>query len=349
MNYGRKKLLLPLILLGLATFLFGLNKVLAQTPSNYDVTVSPVFFDFSSNPEGTISDKIRIRNNTTSPLPIKLGVQKLTGDENGDLTLREDDADTSLSWIKFKENTIVAKPLEWTDVFFTITIPKEAAYGYYYAITFTQDDTSPLSQTGAKITGAAAVPILLNVRKEGAKAEAKILEFSTKSFISEYLPADFTVKLENTGNIHVRPRGNIFISGGQGKDIAILDVNGSLANVIPNTKRDFKASWSDGFLVKEPVMEDGQTKLDKNGKAIEKLTINWNKLTSFRMGKYTANLLLVFDNGKRDVSLESTVSFWVIPYKAIIVMVITLIIVIILIRFIIKMYINREIKKRMRQ
>ncbi len=333
----------------LLIFTFVALSALAQTPSNYDVTVSPVFFDFSSNPESTISDKIRIRNNTTSPLPIKLEVKRLTGDESGDLVLRDDNSDTSLSWITFSTDKIVAKPLEWTDVPFKIDVPKEAAYGYYFAVSFTQDNTNPLAKTGVALTGAAAVPILLNVRKEGAKADAKILEFSTKTYINEYLPIDFLVKLENTGNIHVRPHGNIFISDGSSKDIAILNVNQSSANIIPGTKKTFDISWTDGFLVKEPVIEDGQVKLDKNGKSIEKLTINWNKLTSFRIGKYTANLLLVFDNGKRDVSLESTVSFWVIPYKAIIVMVITLIIAIILIRFIIKIYINREIKKRMRQ
>lgn len=310
------------------------------------MTVSPVFFDLSANPGSSVSDKIRIRNNTTSPLPIKIEVKRLTGDENGDLTIKDENADNSLSWIKFQNKTFIAKPLEWSNTPFSIDIPKEAAYGYYYAITFTQDDKSPLAKTGAKITGSAAVPILLNVRKEGANADAKILEFSTKSFISEYQPTDFTVKVENIGNIHVRPHGNIFISDGSNKDIAILDVNSSSGTIIPSTKKIFNASWNDGFLVKEPVMQDGQIKIDKNNKPVQKLTINWNKLTNFRIGKYTANLLLVFDNGKRDVSLESTVSFWIIPYKAIIVIALSIIILIFLIRFVIKSYVAKEIKKR---
>lgn len=347
MKHDKKKLFLLTLFLGFVTFILT-SFSLAQSPTaNYDVTVSPVFFDLASTPQSTITDKVRIRNNTTSPLALKLGVQRLTGDNNGDLTLREDDNDQSLSWIKFNQDSIVAKPLEWTDVPFTITIPQEAAYGYYYAITFTQDNNSPLTQTGAKITGAAAVPILLNVRKEGAKSEAKILSFSTNSYINEYLPVDFEVKVENVGNVHVRPRGNIFISEGLNKDVAILDVNPGSANVIPDTKKTFITSWTDGFLVKEKIIEDGQVKLAKNGKPVEKIKINWNKLTSFRIGKYTANLLLVFDNGKRDVSLESQVSFWVIPYKFIILMIISLIILTLVIRFLLKSYINREIRERL--
>jgi len=162
----------------------------AQSPtqSNYDVTVSPVFFDLTANPGDSLSNKIRFRNNTTSPLPIKITVEKMTGDVNGDLTLREDNSDTSLSWVKFSQQTFVANPLEWTDVPFAIDIPKDAAYGYYFAVSFTQDNNSPIKRTGATITGAAAVPILLDVKKAGAKADAKIIEFKADNYVSEYLP-----------------------------------------------------------------------------------------------------------------------------------------------------------------
>jgi ABC-type glycerol-3-phosphate transport system permease component len=34
-----------------------------------------------------------------------------------------------------------------------------------------------------------------------------------------------------------------------------------------------------------------------------------------RFGKYTAKMLLVFDDGARDVPIEGVVSFWVIPWR----------------------------------
>ncbi len=345
MKYGNKKLFLPIVLLGLATFLFLHTKSFAQN-SGYDVTVSPVFFDLSANPGSTVADKIRIRNNTNSPIPIKLTVEKITGDLNGNLTLKPNANDSSLSWVKFQSDKVTLTPLDWTDVPFTIEIPNDAAYGYYYAITFTQDNSSPLARNGAVVTGAAAVPILLDVIKEGAKADAKILQFSTGSYINEYLPVDFTVKVENIGNIHIKPHGNIFISGGGNKDLAVLDVNDTLGNIIPDSARVFTASWADGFIVREPVVEDGQVKKDKNGNPEEKLTFNWDKLTSLRIGKYDANLLMVFDNGKRDVPLEASVSFWVFPYKIIGGLILGLIALVFLIRFGLKRYINRELKKR---
>ena len=351
MKYGKKRLALLIFILSLGGLFIVLKTSFAQspTPANYDVTVSPVFLDLSENPGDTINTKIRIRNNTTSPLPIKLEVKKMTGDANGDLTLKDTSSDNSLTWFKFESNTFVAKPLEWTDIPFTITIPKDAAYGYYFAISFTQDTGSSLKTTGTAITGAAAIPVLLDVRKAGAKAEAKIVDFSTSNYVSEYLPVDFKVVLQNSGNVHILPHGNIFISSGTNKNIAAIDFNPGSGNIIPSTKRIFDVSWSDGFLVYVPVMENGQPKLDKNGKQVKTLQINWNKLTSFRVGKYTADLIVVYDDGTKDVSLEKSINFWVIPYKALAVIAIVIILLVLVIRYLLKSYINREVKKKLKE
>jgi len=345
MKYGKKILFLPLILLAFSLVILT-SKVFAQGAGNYDVTVSPVFFDLTSNPGAQVSDKIRLRNNTDSAININIQVQRLSGDINGNFSLSQNKSDESLNWVTFSQNAIVAKPLDWTEIPFTINIPKDAAYGYYYAITFSEVKNGQLGKSGAQLTGAAAVPILLNVRKEGAKAEAKIVEFKTANYINEYLPVDFQIKIENTGNIHVKPHGNVFIDAGQGKDLAILDVNNTQGSILPQSARIFDTSWDDGFLVKEPVIQDGQPKLDKNGKPVYSLNINWNKLTSFRIGKYTANLLVVYDNGQKDIPMEATLSFWVFPYKVVGGTLLGLIILVLILRFGIKRYINRELQKR---
>ena len=349
MKYGKKKLflLIPLFLIVfIAVFSFS---ALAQTQQGYDVTVSPVFFDFSSNPGSQVSDKIRLRNDTSSPITVKLSVQRLTGDINGNFTLDSNNNDGSLSWINFSSSIIVTKPLEWTDVPFTINIPKDGAYGYYFAISFEEVKNGQTGKSGAQLTGATAVPILLDVRKEGTKAEAKILEFKTANYVNEYLPVDFTVKVENTGNIHVKPHGNIFITSGSAKSLASLDVNPNQGSVLPQSARIFTASWLDGFAVMEPVVIDGQPKLDNKGKPQQHLVINWDRLTSFRIGRYDANLLLIFDNGTKDIPLETNLSFWVFPYKLVTGMLVGLIIIVLLVRFAVKSYVNKELKKREKQ
>ncbi|MGB3073255.1 MAG: hypothetical protein WBB68_03290, partial [Candidatus Moraniibacteriota bacterium] len=36
-----------------------------------------------------------------------------------------------------------------------------------------------------------------------------------------------------------------------------------------------------------------------------------------RFGKYTAKMLLVYDDGTRDIPIEGVVSFWVMPWRLI--------------------------------
>ena len=328
MKHGRALLLLPLksllrhrriylISLFLTSLTFGLflkGIINAQTPSTYDVTVSPVFFDLSTNPGSLVSDRIRVRNNTSSPLPIKIEVKRLTGDENGALTLKDTSDDNSLSWIKFESTRIVAKPLEWTNIPFKIEVPTSAAYGYYYAVSLTQDKVVGSKTTGATITGAAAIPILLNVRKEGAKFEGKLVSFKTDSNMYDYPPVNFITKFENTGNVHIRPRGNIFVKDMLGRQIAILDVNQASGAVLPNSQRFFESTWTDGFIVREPKMEDGQAVLDKNGKPKTSLKIKFEKILDLRIGRYTADALLVISTSERDIPFQAETSFIVFPW-----------------------------------
>jgi hypothetical protein len=316
MKYGKKLLLLP-VLLVLAT-LFLAPKTYAQTASNYDVTVSPIFFDLSANPGDTINTKLRIRNNTGNPIPIKLAVEKLTGDINGNLSLKQATNDYTLSWFKFDTDRIVTSPLEWTDVPFTISVPKDAAYGYYWTITLTQDNVAPSAKSAVSLTGAAGVPVLLKVNKAGTVTQGKIKSFSLDSNFYEYPPIKFLTNFENTGNVHIRPMGNIFIKDWLGRQVALLDVNSAQGTILPNAARQFESDWDNSFITVEPKMVGGQPKLDKNGKQETSLKINFQKILDLRIGRYTATELLVVSTDKRDLTYQADTSFWVFPWKLVI-------------------------------
>ncbi len=317
MNYGYKKLFLPLILLILGFVVFSFS-VLAQAPQNYDVTVSPVFLDLSANPGQTITEKIRIRNNTNSPLPLKISVKRLAGDEVGDLTLNEENSDQSLDWINFTNKSFIAPSLEWSDVVFTIQVPNTAAYGYYFAVTFEHDDSSPFAKTGAKITGAAAVPILLNVKKDGAKIDGKLAEFKTDSNFYEYPPVKFTINFQNSGNVHVRPFGNIFITDWLGRQVGVLNVNDTQGAILPNTRKVFEVAFNDSFITREPKIEDGQVVLDKDGNPKTTLKIRFDKILDLRIGRYNASALLVLNTSNRDIPFQAETSFFVFPWMLVI-------------------------------
>jgi hypothetical protein len=286
----------------------------AQTTNNFDVTVSPVFFDLTAKPGTTVDGKVRLRNNTTSPLPIKVEVKKLGGDENGELTIQNAPDDT-LNWFEVKNAQVTAPPNEWLTVPFTITVPQNAAYGYYWALSFNQDQKAAQKGTGATVNASIVVPVLLNVNKAGAKTEGKIAEFKTNSSWYEYLPVDFTTVFANTGNVHVRPKGNIFIKDWKGTTVATLDVNPNDGAVLPGTKKEFTTSWNDSFIWYQNKTVDGKPVLDKNGKPDRELKIRFDKILDLRIGKYTATSLVVISSGTRDIALEKSVSFFVFPWK----------------------------------
>ena len=331
--------------------LLSFKLVHAQTASGLDITVSPPVIELNAKPGDKLTEKFRIRNNQSASTDLKVDVKKLSSDSNsGEPIPAEPKSDDQfISWVKVEHATFKAMPKEWTDVNFTIEIPENASYGYYYVLRISPENQGKVSGVGTTVKGEVYVVVLLNVIKEGAVAKGELVEFKPNTFVSEYLPVEFTAKVANKGNIHIKPSGNIFIRSLKDKDVAILDINPGRASVLPSGTRSFLSSWNDGFIVRTSVIENGVAKLDAHGNPVTTITINWDKLTHFRVGPYTATLLMVYDDGKRDATIEGTTTFWLIPYTAIFVIVVGLIALFIIIRLLLKWYIGRELRKQRRQ
>lgn len=320
----------------------------AQTTQGVDLTISPPVIELNVKPGEKIKEKFRIRNNLGSPVNLGVSIKKLSSDNVSGEPVPAESApsDDFISWLNLDSSNFAVLPKEWKEVNFTIDVPKTAAYGYYYVLRIGPSEDPKLTSTGAKIKGEVLVIVLLNVKKDGAIAKGKIVEFKPNTLIGEYLPVDFNVKVKNQGNVHIKPRGNIFIRSFHQQDVAILDVNSGLSTVLPGGTRTFTTSWVDGFIVRVPIVENDKPKLDRNGNPQTKIQINWNKLTHFRIGKYTASILMVYDDGTRDATMESSATFWLIPYTAIAIITVSLVLIIVIIRFLLKAYVSKELKRQ---
>lgn len=312
-----KRMIFTGILLSISTLGAILPKALYAQQQTLDVTVSPSFFEFREQPGGVIKEKIRLRNNTSAPVAVRLGITKLSTDESGQLNLSDVAADDeTVRWITYDSPRLVAQPREWTDIPFTLTIPPEAAFGYYWALTVNQDTPQSITEEpAATIRGAAAVPILLRVDREGASVEGSITSFKSNQGFYEYLPTDFSLTFQNNGNVHIKPRGNVFITDWRGKEVGRLEVNEDRGNILPNAPRTFTTTWNDSFIVVADKMEDGKPVLDKDGKVQKKLEYRFDKILDLRMGKYTAKAIMVVSGDQRDIPYEVITSFWVFPWK----------------------------------
>ncbi|MBX4197688.1 DUF916 domain-containing protein [Candidatus Saccharibacteria bacterium] len=309
-----KKLRPSLILITVIYFLVNSLPALAA-PSGINLTTSPLPINLSANPGSTITTDLRIQNSSSQTQKIKTSLMKFSAyGESGKPALQDRaPGDDYFDWVSFSPQTFQAPPNQWVIIKMTIKIPKAAAFGYYYAVVFSPADQNPQGK-GNKFIGSTAILVLLDVKSPNAKRSAKIAGFSVDHKIYEFLPVDFNVRLHNDGNVHLLPAGTIYIKRGS-KQVAAIPFNSQHGNILPNSYRIYTSGWSDGWPAYINKQQDGKVLLDKNGQPVKQLSWNANKISHLKFGHYTANLLAAYDNGKRDVPLEASVSFWVIPWR----------------------------------
>jgi hypothetical protein len=309
---------LPLLSLGL---LFSALPALAQTSQgDLRLVTSPLPINLIVEPGHSISTPIRIQNQGTSTETLKVTVMKFQayGEEGAPKLLDPEPGDDFISWVHFSEDSFTVNTNEWKTLTATFDVPDTAAFGYYYAFVFSRakgEDTVKKGET--TLNGGTAILALLEAKVPNAKREVTVTDFQVERAWYEFLPATFTVKLKNTGNVHIAPRGNLFIGRENEKEDAILEINSEKGSILPGSGRSFTAQWNDGFLRYQNKEEDGKIIHDEKGKIVKVLDWNWKDAAKLRFGKYEAKLLLVYDDGHRDVPLEGVVSFWVVPWRLI--------------------------------
>ena len=289
--------------------LFLPRLALAQTVSSpgFAASISPLPILLNVKPGGSVSTDLRVNNPSAHPEKLKVVVKTFSQDgPNGNVTLHDPTpADTFVNWISFSRTSFDAPPGLWQTIKMTVNVPSSAAFGYYFAVEFTSAEAPAKAANGAAIQGAVASFVLLNAQAAGERRQLQITSFSADHRSYEFLPVNFTLRLHNSGNIYAGASGNIFIMRGK-KQVAVLDVNQNHGLVLPGSNRVFKVSWDSGFPVYKTV----------NGK--RQLSWNFSQVSKLRFGHYTAKLALVYNDGQRDVPLNGTLSFWVVPWRILI-------------------------------
>ena len=299
----------------LICFLFP-SIVSAQT-SDFSLITSPLPISLVTEPGTSVSTDIKVKNGGREEETLKINLMKFKAyeDTGKPELLDPEPEDDFLNWVSFSEPSFSLGPNEWKTITATFTVPKEASFGYYYALVFSRANDDETLPGETAIVGGTAVLVLLEARVKDAVRSVEVAEFSAERRFYEFLPATFRITLKNTGTIHLSPRGNIFIDRGDTKNITAIEVNSEKGNILPDSSRIFEVKWEDGFPRYEDRIEDDKAVLDEEGNKEQVLTWNWDDASKCRMGKYTATLLLIYDDGTRDIPIEGTVSFWVVPWR----------------------------------
>jgi hypothetical protein len=282
--------------------IFFLSAALALTismPTNAEggqaLEVAPPIINLTADPGQTINTQIIVRNISNGELSIVNEINDfIAADENGaPKVIIDEEIDNPYSlkaWIEpIKELKLASKKTEKLNV--TIRVPKNASPGGYYGAVRFSGIPSSLEGTGVSLS--ASIGSLLMIRVSGdTKQEMAVEEFYTShkgynSSVFEGKPIDFSVRLKNNGNVFEKPRGQILIYDMFNNLIAAVNVNLSSSNVLPDSVRKFDQTLDSATLG-----------------------------TRMLFGQYTAKLKMTYGADYKQ-TVETELTFWVIPYTLI--------------------------------
>lgn len=316
-----------LIIIGAAISLglvFTPNANAQDVSSAQGLQISPAKVELNAAKGNTYSVKLTVTNVTSTELVYTSSISdfKAAG-ETGSPKITVDTTMPSSasirSWVSdMPDFTLGAH--ESTDINAQIVIPDNAEPGGHYGVISFSGSAPDISGTGVGLSASAGVIMLIRV--DGDITESASLSsfysgsLDNQSFFFETGPIPFVVRVKNDGNVHIKPVGTIEVRDMFGNSVASVKVNNSQTNVLPDSIRRFGGSTSDTL------------QLPSKG---------------FMIGLYTAQLTLGY--GQTGQALTSSISFWIIPYKAILIILLVMGTIIYIVITILKVYNKRIIEK----
>jgi hypothetical protein len=294
------------------------------------ITVSPPIIEFDARPGDTIVDTIKLYNETMETQALVGTVQtfKALNETGAPSFLSPEESVDLATWLKLDESTVSLAADERKDILFSINVPKDAEPGGHFAgILWTPSVSTAVEGSGVGITVKTGTLILVRVAGD-INETGRLVGFTADRTSYNYLPANFSVRFENLGNVHLKPVGTIEVTNLLGRKATSLPINGDLANVLPESIRKFDATWQ-------------KTEVPRGASEWQKEREN------FAWGKYTATLTL--DYGVDGQKTTASLVFWVFPWRVTIFYLAIVIVIILLIILGVKSYNKWLIKKYSQQ
>lgn len=314
---------LGLSLLGIAVLVISLlsaplSSQAATATGSQGIQVSPVIVNLNAENGRSYDIKLTVTNVTAGPLVLTSDVNDFKSkDESGNpqviLTPTEDSENYSLdTWVSpIPEMTLQAS--ESRTIAFTVNVPASAeAGGHYGVIRFSG---VPPSQASSTVSLNASVGVLLLARVQGDITEKLVVEemFTAKdgkkgTFFPNS-PVTIVTRVKNTGNVHVQPVGTLVVKNMLGKTVGSYPFGSNAKNVLPGSIRRYEQKFDKKFL----------------------------------FGRYSVNLTAAY--GTTGGVLQGSTTFWIIPFKLIIFLIVLIVLVVLLTRRGLKRYRARVIRQ----
>lgn len=280
-----KKIFLKILIYLLLFFSFF---AFAQAPNEQlSLTITPPLIKVNLSPDQIWQSSIKIVNNNPQDLNVFVTAMDFkSGKEGGVVFVRgkeETDKKFLLSqWIEIPTESILIPAFQSKQIPFSISVPSDAEPGGKYAAILVGTKPPESEGTIIKITPLVSSLILATIKGE-VKEEIWIREFSTNKTFFQKPQVQFNLKIENIGNVHIQPQGEIKILNMFGKERGIIPINQKTeyGNILPQSSRKWTFSWQ-----------------------------RENNL--FEAGRYKAILTLIYGNETKQTVVRE-LHFWIIP------------------------------------
>lgn len=312
------------LLLGLLTSGIFTQSIAYAAPApnaGQALEISPPVVELSASPGQTVTTNIKIRDVSNSELIVRGKADDFgAGDENGDPKILLDEKEATRFSLKFwiaGVPDLRLVPREIKTVTVKISVPKNAEPGGHYGVVrFTG---TPPGLEGQGVSLSASIGALILLRVAGPVTEkVEIVDFFatkaiTKNILFEQGPITFVERLKNLGSVHVKPTGSMDIFDSFGNLVDVVPVNQPPRNILPDSIRKFDQTWNKRWL----------------------------------FGRYRARVNLSYGSAHSPIVAGTT--FWVIPYKLIILVLFILVVLFFSLRRGIRNYNRRIIAKARRR
>ncbi len=312
----------------LLLWIFVIPTTASAQSQDFSLSVTPPFFQMTITPGEQWSSFIKLVNVNNFPITLYASAVNFEANRNengkGKFTpLLSQDPEyksTSLAgWIDVTGDPITIGAGDTVRLPFSINPPDNAPPGGHYAAILIGNQPVIDPTEGSGIAVSSLISSLIFARVQGDVIEAgDIREFATEQIFYQEPEASFSIRFENTGNVHLLPQGDITIYNMWGKKRGIVPVNQktTFGNVLPNTVRKFDFVWRG------------------EGSPLE-------------IGRYRAVTTLSYGNDQRR-NISAATAFWVVPFVPVLSILGTILLLGLSIVWFIRLYIKRALSNEAR-
>jgi hypothetical protein len=266
-----------------------------STISTQGMQISPTLLEINAEAGNEYEVSVNVTNITDTDLVYSSSIDDFnSNNETGSphIISNEDLPETASikTWVTPITDFVLASH-DSKNISAMITVPTNAEPGGHYGVIRFSGGSSNVDTNGVGLSASAGVLVLIRVGSDDQIIEkADLASFNVEkddkqSWLFENGPITFVSRIQNNGNVHVKPSGSIEVRDMFGGLTATMDVNTKdpKSNVLPNSIRRFESALN----------------------------------TKWMFGQYTATITLGY--GTKGQAITNTIKFWVIPYKLILI------------------------------